>query len=690
MERTSYEFRGKWITAAEFADLEPVNIFHRQLEPLKPEVEAKITAPKNSHILFRKEFEADTEKRTILYISADDYYKLYINGRFVCQGPAPAYPFHYYYNRVDVTDFLKEGKNLIAVHTYYQGMINRVWVSGDNRHGLILDLVQDRNVILSSDESFRCAYHSGFEAMGTVGYETQYMERYRSGCPEEGFELPGYDDSSWNGAYLRSVTDYKLVEQPTKMLEFEEIQPIWLCSEKMDNGTERIVLDFGGIYVGYLYAEAAGENGTVIEVLCGQELEENTGLSEDNAEEKCSEVPWVRWKMRCNCEYREEWILSGGEDKLDQFDYKAFRYAQLHVPAGCTLKHIKLIARHYPFELKANPAIVDEDMQKIWKLCVDSMKYGVQEVIQDCMDREKGNYLGDGCYTALTHYALTKDDSMLKKLIDDSFRSDFINTGLMTCAACSFMQEIAEYPLMVYHMMVRYYELSGDKAYLEQHYRQMCEILDFYKETYAQPDGLLCNLDKWCVVEWPAPYRDGYAAEIAEGKVCTDLHSVINAHYIGALRCMNRISRILGKEVYCDTKSVEKAFCDVFYDKEHNLYLDKDGCDHISLIAQVFPLQYGIYPEGMEQQAEQSILDFIEKKGFTTVMLFGAYPILEGLRRIGRKDIIYRYMSEEGAWKRMLREGATRTFEGWGKDAKWNTSLYHLTLSYGALFLAEL
>ena len=37
----------------------------------------------------------------------------------------------------------------------------------------------------------------------------------------------------------------------------------------------------------------------------------------------------------------------------------------------------------------------------------------------------------------------------------------------------------------------------------------------------------------------------------------------------------------------------------------------------------------------------------------------------------------------------MLREGATTTFEGWGKDAKWNTSLFHLTLSYAVLFLME-
>lgn len=43
-----------------------------------------------------------------------------------------------------------------------------------------------------------------------------------------------------------------------------------------------------------------------------------------------------------------------------------------------------------------------------------------------------------------------------------------------------------------------------------------------------------------------------------------------------------------------------------------------------------------------------------------------------------------------GAWMRMLREGATSTFEGWGKETKKNASLFHLTMSYAALFLADI
>ena len=100
--------------------------------------------------------------------------------------------------------------------------------------------------------------------------------------------------------------------------------------------------------------------------------------------------------------------------------------------------------QNYPFKLVAKPSIMNTELLKVWGLCVDTLKYGAQEVIQDCMGHEKENYLGDWCYTALTYTILTGDASLFKKLIDDSLRSTFINKRLVTCSCCSHMQEIAE------------------------------------------------------------------------------------------------------------------------------------------------------------------------------------------------------------------------------------------------------
>ena len=124
----NHTFIGKWISDDLLTKREPRQVFHRQLE----RIDLPADDQENSHVLFRKMIElkkSPSEAR--IYITADDYYKLYINGRFVVQGPAPAYHFCYNYNEIDVTDYLCEGENVLAVHTYYQGLINRAWQSGD-------------------------------------------------------------------------------------------------------------------------------------------------------------------------------------------------------------------------------------------------------------------------------------------------------------------------------------------------------------------------------------------------------------------------------------------------------------------------------------------------------------------------------------------------------------------------------
>lgn len=77
-----------------------------------------------------------------------DYYKLYVDGTFVATGPAAGTTDRTYYNVIDLTPYLVKGRNTLAVHTYYQGLVNRVWVSGDNRQGLWLELEVDARLPL--------------------------------------------------------------------------------------------------------------------------------------------------------------------------------------------------------------------------------------------------------------------------------------------------------------------------------------------------------------------------------------------------------------------------------------------------------------------------------------------------------------------------------------------------------------
>lgn len=661
----THQFVGKWISDEVLCAREPRNIFHRQLNKIKfPKDEHA-----NSHVLFRKKFLLNhTPAEAKIYISADDYYKLYINGTFVGQGPAPAYHHCYNYNVIDVTSFLEKGENVIAVHTYYQGLINRVWQSGDFRHGLLLDLVADGDLLVASDESFLTHRHTAYTDMGEVGYHTQFLERYDSRAHEVDFFALNFDDSSWKTARYNQFDDHDMVEQTTKLLKFETIQPVSVTRKE-----DRMILDFGGIYVGYLSAKAKGVSGDVITLYAGQELNEDGS---------------VRHAMRCNCDYTEEWILSGGEDVLNQFDFKSFRYAELVIPEGVTVEEICLVARHYPFTLACDlrREFVENDMaKKIWELCVRSQRVGVQETIQDCMDREKGFYLGDGCYSAFANYLLTGDDSMTRKLIDDAFASSFITEGLVTCMDCSFMQEIAEFPLILADLILWHYRASGDEDYLRENYGKIQRVLNNYRDSYEK-DGLLCDLDRWCVVEWPQNFRDGYAVEIKEGQVCEEPHISINAYYYRAVCCLNRMAEALGETPYRDEKELQKAILDAFYDREKHIFYDGVNNRHVSLPGNVFAYAFELVKDEI---FDQNFLRLLAEKGEDQTFLFTSFPLLCRWAREGNFESMKKLILHENTWSRMLREDATTTFEGWGKDCKWNTSLFHMTMSAVAMFMAD-
>ena len=110
--------QGKFICHKDYENLKPIDVFHKELSPMQTEKHAESLC--NRHTLFRKKAYLCKAQKAVLKITADDYFKLYINGAYVMQGPPPSYPKHYYFMEVDVTSFLKDGVNTFAVHTYYQ------------------------------------------------------------------------------------------------------------------------------------------------------------------------------------------------------------------------------------------------------------------------------------------------------------------------------------------------------------------------------------------------------------------------------------------------------------------------------------------------------------------------------------------------------------------------------------------
>ncbi|MEF3303825.1 family 78 glycoside hydrolase catalytic domain [Paenibacillus sp. GYB003] len=668
------QWHARWIMDAAFAGLQPIDLYRKQLEPDRSPPHRDDL--KNMHMLARRTFELnEAPGEALLDITADDCYKLYVNGRFVGQGPAQGNYYHYFYNRYDVAPFLRRGANAIAVHVYYQGLVNRAFNSGDYRQGLIAELLVDGRPALVTDAAWKIERAREYASGGVIGYDTQYLEHIDNRLKRTGWREPDYDDSAWSRPAELAGDDRRLFLQPTPPVAVYEVKPTRVMRLAAEDG---YLLDFGEERTGQFRMTAQGRPGQTVEIRCGEELRDDGR---------------VRWDMRCNCNYRETWTLSGAErDELDFFDYKAFRYVEV-LPSPGVRAHedsFAAVVRHYPLDEAAlRFESSDPMLNAIWTICKNGVKYGSQENYVDCPSREKGQYLGDNTIIAHAHAYVSGDLRLYRKaLLDFALLAERTCPGLMAVAPGHYMQEFADYSLQYPMQLLEYYRQSGDEPFVRD-MLPVAERMLAHFAAFRREDGLIAVADKPNLVDWPVNMRDDYDFRL-QLPIQDGVHNVLNAFYYGAMRDVCAIRRLLGlpDDPACDLASFKQSFRRAFLDPSTNRFVDAERSDHASLHANALPLLFGL----AEPAEREAIVALIRQKGLSCGV-YMAYFVLKALAEAGERGLVYGLIRSERlhSWSTMVKEGATTCFEVWAKRLKWNTSLCHAWASSPIpLFIEEI
>ncbi len=665
-------FKSPWIGTHAFKDLKPINVFHKQYD----KVDLQPSPIKDYHVAFSGKLTAKKNAQYKVNISADDYYKLYINGQFVGQGVKPSYPVHQVYNSFDISEYLETGENRIVAHLYYNGDINRSYQSGDMRFGLIADIFENDLYISGTSSDWRYLELKEYQGTTTVGYETSYLEDIDFRLEEKGWRDKDHKDLHWLKAVLRPENDHVFEREPSPALDVYQIAPIQ--HQVLSNNVH--LYDFGREITGQFTFKLKGNRDDKVILRCGEELIESEAFNKDSR---------VRFDMRCNCRYEESITLSGKVDEALFYDYKAFRYVELQLPKHIDIKDVEVgaILRHHPFKEILALESKDEDLKAIWDLCVHTLRVGAQELLVDCPTREKGQYLGDFTVSGLAHLYITGDLDYYRNILRDFARSSSICPGIMAVVPGSFMQEIADFSLLFGLQVLNFYRYTKDKSVLEEFLPVVDEILDHFSQ-YEREDGLLEAVsDKWNLVDWPDNLRDNYDFDLPDPARQDGCHNVINAYYIGAQITRNEILNEL--DLNTDDADIKKrvaSFNKAFYDPSKKLYKDTESSTHHALHSNVLPAFFGFAVTSAHASLHQHILS----KGLNCGVFF-AYFVLKALCQIGAKEDAYELMlnTTEHGWINMLREGATTCFEAWGKDQKWNTSLCHPWATAPVILLNE-
>lgn len=652
-----------WLRDPVFADTQVFDIYHKQKAPAP-----KVSGPQNVHTLMRKEVElSGAPVSATLWITGDDYYKFYINGAFVVQGPEPSYAFAHPYYRIEIGSFLREGVNCLAAHTYYQGLVNRVWNSGDNRSGFMIALevtfADGSKTRIETDPTWRVFNAAAAFPMGhTMGYKTQIAENIDMRALPVGWREAGFDDSAWS-APLTGRQDHTFVEQITPPLEHWRAEP----RVTVRKGDGHYFYDFGTEIVGHTRIRTRGEAGRVIEVRHGEEL-----LAPET----------VRYEMRANCLYQEFPVLSGADEVVEFYDYRAFRYMEVLNVAD--EPEVWVDVRHHPFDpgaavLRAS----DELIERIWELCKNGVRYGCQGGILDCPSREKGQYLGDALIGGRSHLVLTGDPTLTRKALVDFHHSQRICPGIMGVAPGSFMQEIAEYSLQWTLLLRHYYQYTGDRAFLTQMVDDAFPPLYGYWEGYENDAGLLTGMtEKWVLVDWPGNMRDGYDYDYAKERE----NAVLNAFYYASLTAAAELAEDAGRDGsrYAEKAArVKQSFVERLLNKDTGLFVDAPGSSHSSLHANALPLAFGMVPA----ERIPGIVAHIREKRLSCGVYIAPF-VIEACYAVGEHELAYDLITsrDERSWHEMLKHGATACMEAWGPDQKGNSSWCH-PWSSGPVFL---
>lgn len=215
----------------------------------------------------RKEFESGpTVVSARLFISGLGYYEAWINGQRVGNhilSPAiTQYARHALYEVHDVTDLLRQGKNVLGV-ILGDGWFNEqiVWpavaVGFVNRYGppsLIAQLE-----IRSADGTVRTICSDGSWKVGTGGLlRSQHFlgECYDAKREPEGWTKPAFDDSAWPDAVETAAPIPKLMAQSIEPeREISTLAPV--SSKEVQPGVW--VFDLGEMTTGYVEIQLDGK-----------------------------------------------------------------------------------------------------------------------------------------------------------------------------------------------------------------------------------------------------------------------------------------------------------------------------------------------------------------------------------------------------------------------------------------------
>lgn len=610
--------------------------------------------------VIRSHFDLKKVKKATLYVIGLGFFYCYINGKRISEDaflplytdyePKADYPkdevvtgHRIYVPHYDVTDLLREGENVLAIHYGGGWYVRETFHYRDPNYGFGSAKAIYRLEVETEDGKYDIV-SSERDLVGDSYVKTYVISAYENhdynGFDDNCFETD-YDDSSWKNAILAKPldTEYMFTDCPADRI-LEELSPVFTVES---DGMK--CYDSGRNCAQIPVLKLKGKKGDVVTVEFAEE--KNPDGSPDMQFHYGQKVSFV-------CDGKERIVRP-------MFTWFAYRYFKVSGNADVVCTRVI----HTNVEVDSYFDCDNETLNWLYKAFLNTQLSNMHlGVPSDCPHIERRGYTGDGqlvCHSAMS--TIAAKDFYLKWIGDISDCQDIYSGHVQYTAPYmragggpgGWGSAIVEVPY-------EYYKQYGDAEPMRKMYGQMLRYFD-YLDAHSLNDIVVSDQPgQWCLGDWCAP-----------DPVIIPSGFVNNYFYIKSMRRVIKIARIIGRE--SDIPMLEKRI-EKRLEVTHRAYFNTHDSNYIGCMqgANAFAIDLGIG----DSRTYTKMVERYTKLGRFDTGIFGTELVTRMLFEHGNGELAANLlMSEETmSFNGMMKAGATTLWENWPLS-HWDRSRNH-------------
>lgn len=613
-------------------------------------------------------------------VSADNRFKLFVNGRLVSLGPARGDIFHWKYATVDLAPFLHKGMNCIAA---------QVWDEGEDKPesqpsrgtAFILNAATNEGREWDTDTGWTCRMDSGYAPV-KVKLPFYYVAgpgEYRDmGRRVRDWASPAEGEKGWVHARViapgvpknlfHTFAPADVWQLVPSTLPPVELTPQRLVAVRRSEGVSIpagwpadpsvltipahtiaiLLLDQGFLTNAYPHLLFSDGTGATISLTYAEALYSKLPIKGDRSV--------VEGKFIMG---RKDSILSDGSQgqEFTTLSWRTFRYLQLRVATAeqpLRLNDIYGEFTGYPFHENAKLETGNPEIDTILKIGWRTARLCAVETYMDCPYYEQLQYVGDTRIQALVSLYNSGDDRLVKNAIQQVDESRLPEGVTLSRYPSRTPQLIPTFSLWWIGMLHDYWMYGKDTAFVMDKLPGERQVLEYF-HRWQRADGSLQGVPYWAFTDWvnSRGWESGMAPAGAAGS-----SSVLDLQLLWAYQLAAEMESRGGMRAYAASYraralQLKKTIREKYWDAGRSLFADRPEKDLFSQHANSLAILTGVV-EGAEARALARRL--LSDTGLAQASIYFKYYLHRALITAGYGNDYLRWLDK---WREDIRMGLT-------------------------------